>query len=169
MRITQLIRAPDIATLLNATFGFFAMIVGASGEIRAAAVFILAAAGFDYLDGKIARLTGRSGDFGKQLDSLADTVSFVVAPAFLGFAYGLRTTTGVLCLSLFVSCGILRLARFNITKVSGFEGVPTTANGIFLAVVFLAGPKSINPHLLCSAYATLAVLMVSKIRVTKIK
>jgi CDP-diacylglycerol--serine O-phosphatidyltransferase len=87
----------------------------------------------DALDGYVARKTGKGSPLGKDLDSLADIVSFGVAPAAMAFAAGMRGGWDALCLIYFVGCGISRLARFNVTaaelsgpsgKVSHFEGLP---------------------------------------------
>lgn len=89
---------------------------------------------FDFLDGKIARWRRKSSLMGQELDSLADLISFGVAPAVVGFALGLRTTLDHVLLALFVMCGLTRLARFNVTatlipkdpneKAKFFEGTP---------------------------------------------
>lgn len=88
---------------------------------------------FDFLDGKIARWRKKHSALGADLDSLADVVSFGVAPAVLGFTLGLRGGWDVLCLIFFVACGISRLARYNVTaaslsdesgKVKYYEGTP---------------------------------------------
>jgi len=89
---------------------------------------------FDFFDGKVARWRKKSSLMGQELDSLADLVSFGVAPAALGFAIGLRTTVDQLFLSYYVLCGLTRLARFNVTvamlpkdktgKSKYFEGTP---------------------------------------------
>ncbi len=87
----------------------------------------------DALDGRIARRSGKGSVLGKDLDSLADVVSFGVAPAAMAFAAGMRGGWDAVCLVFFVGCGISRLARFNVTaadlagpggKVTHFEGLP---------------------------------------------
>ena len=107
----------------------------------------------DLLDGYVARLDRRRQSvLGGDLDSLADIISFGVAPAVLGFTLGLRGGWDVLCLTYFVVCGVSRLARFNVTaatladgttgKVKYFEGTPiptSVAIVAVLAVAFLAG------------------------------
>lgn len=90
--------------------------------------------GFDALDGKVARWMGGGSMLGQEMDSLADLISFGVAPATLAYVMGLRTPLDVICLLLFVSCGLARLARFNATvalipadasgKSKYFEGIP---------------------------------------------
>ena len=89
---------------------------------------------FDFFDGKVARWRGKSSLMGQELDSLADLISFGAAPASFAFAAGLRTSLDHLALTFFVICGLLRLARFNVTvaqvpkdktgKSKYFEGTP---------------------------------------------
>lgn len=103
----------------------------------------------DVLDGYIARLQPkRRSVLGADLDSLADVVSFGVAPAVLGYTLGLRGGWDVVCLTYFVVCGISRLARFNVTaaaltdagtgKVKYFEGTPITTSIVLVAVLGIA-------------------------------
>jgi CDP-diacylglycerol---serine O-phosphatidyltransferase len=98
----------------------------------------------DFLDGRVARARGKSSALGADLDSLADVVSFGVAPAAIGFAAGLRGGWDVLPLLFLVACAIGRLARYNVTssaladesgKVRYFEGVPVTGSLIVVAVL----------------------------------
>jgi CDP-diacylglycerol--serine O-phosphatidyltransferase len=98
----------------------------------------------DALDGKIARWRYKSSPLGADLDSLADVISFGVAPAALGFALGLRGELDVVILLYFVACGISRLARFNVTaaeladdrgKVKYFEGTPIPTSLVLVAVL----------------------------------
>ena len=99
----------------------------------------------DILDGRVARLRRESSPLGQELDSLADIVSFGVAPAAMAFACGLRGEGDALCLMYFVACGISRLARYNVTaaslssstgKVRYFEGMPIPSS--LLLVTLLA-------------------------------
>jgi len=97
----------------------------------------------DFADGRVARWRRRSSPLGADLDSLADVISFGMAPAALGFAVGLRSSLDVAILLYFVSCGISRLARFNVTsaemsddsgKVSHFEGTPIPTSVLLVGV-----------------------------------
>jgi CDP-diacylglycerol--serine O-phosphatidyltransferase len=124
-----------------------------SSQLWAAFVLPAFALVFDALDGYVARLNRRRQSLlGADLDSLADVVSFGVAPAVLGYTLGLRGVWDVACLSYFVCCGISRLARFNVTtaaltdtetgKVRYFEGtpIPTSVILVFtLAVIYYFG------------------------------
>jgi CDP-diacylglycerol---serine O-phosphatidyltransferase len=100
----------------------------------------------DFADGRVARWRHRKSGLGKDLDSLADVISFGVAPAALGFAMGMRSALDVIALFYFVACGISRLARFNVTaeeladdkgKVKYFEGTPIPTSLLLVAVLFV--------------------------------
>lgn len=147
---------------------------------------------FDFADGRVARWRHRSSPLGADLDSLADVISFGVAPAAIGFAVGLRGLLDVVILLYFVGCGISRLARFNATadalsdesgKVKYFEGtpIPTSVAIIALLAVLLwrgeigadlwLGAWSLGSwvlHPLSVLYAISGSLMISTIRVPKI-
>jgi CDP-diacylglycerol--serine O-phosphatidyltransferase len=144
----------DLLTIGNATCGTIAIFLCldylATDERRflwTAFVLLPAALLCDVLDGYVARLnTRRQSRLGADLDSLADVISFGVAPAVLGFTLGLRGGWDMLCLSYFVVCGVSRLARFNVTadeladaatgKVKYFEGTPIPTS---IAIVLLLG------------------------------
>jgi len=98
----------------------------------------------DILDGRVARLRQEASPLGQELDSLADIVSFGVAPATMAFACGLRAEVDALCLMYFVACGISRLARYNVTaaslsaatgKVRYFEGMPIPSSLLLVAML----------------------------------
>ena len=141
----------DVFTLGNAACGtgaIFACLnhlaeVGDSTYITVVFVLLPLAFVLDALDGFVARKTKRQSILGADLDSLADVISFGVAPAVLGFTLGLRGGWDVLVLIYFVCCGVSRLARFNVTadalsdengKVTHFEGTPIPTS---LAIVFM--------------------------------
>jgi CDP-diacylglycerol--serine O-phosphatidyltransferase len=144
----------DFFTLGNAACGvlsvFFAMrFVGARDlhDFFTAAALAPAAFLFDVLDGHIARWRHQQSPFGRELDSLADVISFGVGPAALGFAAGLTGALDLLALTYFVCCGVSRLARFNVTaeslsagsnKVAYFEGTPIPTSVILVGLLALA-------------------------------
>ncbi len=144
-----------------------AVIFAASGDFLYAAAFVLAAAVLDLLDGAIARNGCEEGDrlseFGKNLDSLADVVSFGAAPAFAAYAAVLHAppVAGIAgCLAFFV-CGALRLARFPLVGGPGrFVGLPIPPAGLFVAALAALEPP---PLLLLAALAATSVLMVSTV------
>ena len=144
----------DFFTLGNAACGmvavFFAMIyVGSHAAVHflIAAAMAPAAFVFDVLDGRIARWRREHSALGRELDSLADIISFGVAPAALGFAAGLRGGWDLIALIYFVCCGVSRLARYNVTaeslsgggdKVAYFEGTPIPTTVLITAVLAVA-------------------------------
>ncbi len=122
---------PNLITTGNLFFGFFSIVKCLQGNFAWAASAILLAAVFDMLDGRVARLTGGSSEFGVQYDSLCDLVSFGLAPAFLMYQFGLNELgrIGWVICFLFLACGALRLARFNVQSSIGkaagdFTGLP---------------------------------------------
>ena len=144
----------DFFTLANAACGvaavFLAMLYVASGarsHFYVAAAMAPAAFVFDWLDGNIARWRRRHSAMGRELDSLADVISFGVAPAALAFAAGMQGGWDWVALVYFVCCGVSRLARFNVTaealsegkdKVAYFEGTPIPTSIVLTAVLALA-------------------------------
>jgi CDP-diacylglycerol--serine O-phosphatidyltransferase len=139
---------PSLLTLGNLFCGYACVVYAMRADFETAALLIGIAMVLDLLDGFIARLTGSSSDFGVQLDSLADVVSFGVAPAVLGFTLGLRGGWDMLLLTYFIVCGVSRLARFNVTaaaladaetgKVKYFEGTPIPTSILIVAILGLA-------------------------------
>ena len=131
---------PNLLTTGNLFFGFFSIIKSLNGEFGWAAGAIFLAAIFDVLDGRVARLTKGTSEFGVQYDSLCDCVSFGVAPAFLMYQFGLVNLgrMGWAACFVFMACGTLRLARFNVLsaigKASGdFTGLPIPMAAIAVA------------------------------------
>ena len=166
---------PNLFTTGNLFCGFWAIISVFQEKFYYAAVAILLASVFDMLDGKVARLSGATSKFGVQYDSLADLISFGVAPALLAFSWALRPygRFGWLAAFLFVVCGALRLARFNVMSASGetkyFKGLPIPAAATMIALTILLYLRLIETAwvkdivILVMIYV-LAFLMVSNIR-----
>ena len=166
---------PNLFTTGNLFCGFWAIISVLQEQFFYAAVAILLACVFDILDGKVARLAGATSKFGVQYDSLADLVSFGIAPALLAFSWALRPygKFGWLAAFLFVVCGALRLARFNVQSASGevkyFKGLPIPAAALMIALTILLYLELIETGwvkdiaVLAMIYV-LAFLMVSNIR-----
>jgi len=183
----------DFVTLANDACGvaaiFCAMMYVASlapGDLFVAAALAPAALVFDVLDGRIARWRQTQSTLGRELDSLADVISFGVAPAAIGYAAGLRGGWDWLVLIYFVCCGVGRLARFNVTaeslsagsdKVPYFEGTPIPTSVVITAVLGYAawqgrlgtalygGTWSLGPwdmHPLSLLFALSGTLMISK-------
>jgi CDP-diacylglycerol--serine O-phosphatidyltransferase len=165
---------PSLLTTGNLFCGFLALILTAQGRFVEAAVAIFVAMVMDILDGKVARLTKTTTQFGVEFDSLADVVSFCVAPAFMLYTVALESLGRAAWLGgfLFVICGALRLARFNVySGVSDrryFVGLPTpAAAGTVASVVLLVGDDDISrwqgAAIAVGTYLV-AVLMVSTFR-----
>lgn len=159
---------PHLFTLLNLTCGIYSIILTAQQEFALAALLIGGALVADGLDGRIARLVRVDGEFGKELDSLADVVAFGAAPAILAYETALHHLgpIGLALTALFPVCGALRLARFNIIKTSGFfRGLPITVAGTLVAamVFYYQDTRFIGTLLLPAAMLILAFLMVSTI------
>ncbi len=166
---------PNLFTTGNLFCGFYAIVAVFQERFEHAAMAILLACVFDVLDGKVARLSGATSKFGVQYDSLADLVSFGVAPALLAFSWALRPygRFGWLAAFLFVVCGALRLARFNVMAASGetkyFKGLPIPAAASMIALTILLYLRLIEKGwvkdivILVMIYV-LAFLMVSAIR-----
>ena len=159
----------DYFTVANFACGLFAIFLSLRGNLVLASILVLAAVMFDFLDGRIARHTGKMTDFGKELDSLADLVSFGVWPAVAGFAAGLDSIWQILLLAFFSACGMLRLARFNVTKKKGFEGVPITTNGVIFPVIFVTFHYLgiVFSSWMLMLYALMGLLMISNIPIPK--
>lgn len=136
---------PSLFTLSNMGLGFFALVQTSLNHISAAAMAILGGHVLDILDGRVARWTKTNSRFGVELDSLADFLTFCVAPAFLIYEILLQHNRvwGFPVAVIYVLCGALRLARFNLKALMGeskeafFIGLPTPAAGGFLAIFAL--------------------------------
>ncbi len=165
---------PGLLTTANLFSGFLAVLLTMNGRYSEAALAILVAIVLDILDGKVARLTNTTTQFGLEFDSLADVVSFCVAPAVLLYAWALSRLGRAAWLAafLFVICGALRLARFNVysglTDRRFFVGLPTpAAAGLAASAVLLFAEEEVPRWgLLAISAATylVAVLMVSTFR-----
>lgn len=189
----------DVITLCNAFCGTGAILAsmsyvsnGERGAALAALLLLPLALICDALDGHVARWRRNSSPLGGDLDSLADIVSFGVAPAALGFALGLRGGWDAVALCFFVACGISRLARYNVTaeeladettgKVKYYEGTPIPTSLLLVAVLGAAfgmtatgdalwfgavelGPWTLHP--LVAMYVISGSLMISTLRIPK--
>ncbi|MBI4608522.1 MAG: CDP-diacylglycerol--serine O-phosphatidyltransferase [Candidatus Rokubacteria bacterium] len=165
---------PSLLTTGNLFCGFVSLLLTAQHRYAEAALAVLVAIVMDILDGKVARLTKTTTQFGVEYDSLADVVSFCVAPAFLlyGWALSRLGRAAWLAAFLFVICGALRLARFNVASSTAdrryFVGLPTPAAAGFAAsvVLLLDGEDLSRWQLLGISTGTylVALLMVSTFR-----
>ncbi len=138
--IARLIRLPDVVSLLNASLGYGSILMAAKGSYALSAALIILAMAADGIDGYLARRLG-NGPLGVQIDSLADVLSFGAAPAFLAWA-AFGSVFWILG-GFYLACGILRLARFNVSpkRRGEFQGMPIPGAGAFVAAsVLLDGP-----------------------------
>ena len=189
----------DWFTLGNAVCGvgalFSAMSYLATQDvvhIYFAAALVLAALIFDVLDGRIARWRQKSSAMGRELDSLADVISFGVAPAIIAYGCGMQGLYDRVVLAYFVACGVSRLARYNVTaetlsgddgKVKYFEGTPIPTSIVLVGLLALAAAQGgVGPNLgggnvvlagftlhpLVLLFAASGSLMISRIRIPKL-
>lgn len=179
---------PSIVTLMSIACGFGSIVIsvdnahiGDPGDYRLSAILLVLAGVFDALDGFVARLTKTQSDFGMQLDSIADVMNFGCAPAMLLYCYGFTALgadhptmlrAGGLACFIFVACGALRLARFNVnvgrTDPRYFVGMPITAGAACVASVVVAWPAPVATMMHAGMVMVLMVavgtLMVSTVR-----
>ena len=165
---------PSLFTTGNVFCGFYAFIAVLNEQFYFAAWAIVAGMIFDGLDGRIARLTKTTSAFGEQYDSLADIITFGMAPAFLAYSWVLKPfgRLGWMAAFLFLLCAALRLARFNVTKPEirseHFVGLPSPASAIVIASIVIAFEDlfatRINPFIMVMVVYALAFLMVSNIK-----
>ena len=168
-KILRLIKFADMFTLTNVVFGILSILFSLKGWFIPSSIMMLLSVIPDYMDGKVAKTMNQQNDFGRELDSLADTVSFGIAPAIFGFTL-IQTPLAVLSFTVFLFCGILRLARYNIMNLKGaFQGMPITLNGIFIPVsYFIAYYFKFSAAFLPYLYLVLGILMVSNLRIKRI-
>jgi CDP-diacylglycerol--serine O-phosphatidyltransferase len=175
---------PNILTLAGVCLGISSIKFSIDGNYNLAVIFILFAAILDALDGRVARLIKGTSEFGKELDSLTDFVSFGIAPVFILYFWELNNygKLGWAITLIYSVCCVLRLARFNLTKIGDnqlwknnyFEGVPSPAGGllILMPLIFeLTGLnlsfdfKSLTPYFT----VMIAILLVSKFPTLSLK
>ena len=170
---------PTLFTVGNLFCGYLSIWCSIRGTFEVAAYLIIAAAVLDALDGRIARLTNSASEFGEEYDSLADLVSFGVAPAVLAYSWGLSdfSRLGWLASFLFVVCGSMRLARFNIqthiVDKKYFIGLPIPAAAGTVSTLVLATPEPLVDRVwmtgLLALTVVLSYLMISTIRYRSFK
>ncbi len=136
---------PNFITTMSLFCGFYSIMFSLKGDFHWAAILILVSGFIDGLDGRVARMTGTTSEFGKQYDSLSDVIAFGVAPAVMVYLWQLNAfgKLGFIATFLFVACGALRLARFNIDtsgSLTHFTGlpIPVAAAGVVSTYLFTA-------------------------------
>ena len=165
---------PSLFTTGNVFCGFYAFVAVLNEQFYFAAWAIVAGMIFDGLDGRIARLTKTTSAFGEQYDSLADIITFGMAPAFLAYSWVLKPfgRLGWMAAFLFLLCATLRLARFNVTnpeiRSKHFIGLPSPASAVVIASIVIAFEDlfatRMNPFIMVMVVYALAFLMVSNIK-----
>lgn len=167
---------PNFFTFSNLSFGLFSILATYNERYFMAALFIIIAGLIDRYDGRVARFLNVSSELGKELDSLADLVSFGVAPSILIFTsynfnlLGPKGLLGYILVILFPICGAFRLARYNTTNFDGvFTGVPITIAGSFMALFsLLSSVSKQTPVILPVLFMIIfSYLMVSKFELKK--
>lgn len=173
---------PNLFTTASLFLGFLGMIYAIEGQYEFTALCILGSCLFDGLDGKVARLTNTTSEFGVQFDSLADLVAFGVTPGLTLYLWQLHSygTLGLMACFLLVACGALRLARFNVqsavTSKKFFVGLPIPAQASTLASLILFAPHlpeawatDVLPTATLVLVYVLSFLMVSTMRYASFK
>ena len=175
---------PNILTLAGVCLGISSIKFSIDGNYNLAVTLILFAAILDALDGRIARLIKGTSQFGKELDSLTDFVSFGIAPVFILYFWELKNygKLGWAITLIYSVCCVLRLARFNLTKIEEsqswknnfFEGIPSPAGGLLILMPLIYELTGINININITAltpYLTvlIAILLVSKIPTLALK
>ncbi len=165
---------PNACTSMNLFCGYLSIVMTSQGEFLLASWLILIANIFDILDGRLARLTSVTSRFGAELDSLADLVSFGVAPAFLIYTRYLdqNRISGLIISGIFMLCGALRLARFNITPPSRqdvFEGLPIPAGAGILATMTIFELQFLSFLKIPGYFIPVVVLVTSFLMVSKVE
>jgi len=175
MKITRAV-VPSLFTVLNAVCGFLSIVNASKGEISLAAWFVILAAIFDSMDGIMARITRSSSQFGVELDSLADVVSFGAAPSYLVYQAHLIhfNTFGLIVSVMPLVFGAIRLARFNVQLVGYekdyFKGLPIPFAAMTICAFILQfysidyGLGGGMGDVLAPLVILLSILMVSKVR-----
>ena len=168
---------PDVISILNLVFGFLAILMVMGNHLTYASLCLLVAVVFDSVDGWVSRKLNRDDpfSFGKNIDSLADIVSFGVAPSVLLYYMGLGMSDwaayllGIVAVLTLV-CGMLRLTRYNVIadKINyhGFVGFPIPGTAIILATYYLSGLFNVGVAAILMLFA--AYLMISTIRYPKV-
>ena len=170
---------PSILTTFGMFAGFYSIVASINGDFTLAAISIMVAMMWDTLDGRVARLTNTQSDFGAEFDSLADLVSFGMAPALLVYEWSLSDLgrVGWLAAFIFLACAALRLARFNtqvgISDKRYFQGLPSpAAAGVIASMIWLKfwnfefffGIATFSYYIGVGITILCALLMVSNVR-----
>lgn len=170
--IRNFVNIPDYISIGNLLSGVLSIFMALEGYYLIAAGLILLGAIFDLFDGRVARKLNMASEFGVQLDSLCDVVSFVVAPAVFAYAIVGQEWYVKLILALYVVAGVLRLARYNVTGTTDggkyFEGVPVPVSLVLPFLYFVFEHYHINLSIWLLLYCIHGILMVSVVKIKKL-
>ena len=169
---------PNILTLIGVCLGISSIKFSLDQNYSLAVIFIILAALLDALDGRIARLIKGTTEFGKELDSLTDFVSFGIAPAFIMYFWELKNygKIGWAITLIYAVCCVLRLARFNLTEIEEkdswkknfFEGIPSPAGGILILLPLIFELSKININLDIRSLSPYLIIFVAVLLISKI-
>ena len=169
---------PSILTLVGVCLGISSIKFAMDGNFAFAVLFLVVAAILDGLDGRVARLIKGTSDFGKELDSLTDFVSFGIAPVFVIYFWELNQfgKLGWLLVLLFSICCVLRLARFNLTKfdineewkMNFFQGIPSPAGGCLILFPIMYDLSLFSNYYKISNLSPFIVLLSSVLLISKV-
>lgn len=167
--VLKYLNVPNAITSVSICIGIISLILFAYGNYKPAILLFGSTLFFDGIDGRIARKLKQETDFGAELDSLSDTVNFLVVPALIAYFIGFNSLIAICVLLLYVLSGVWRLANFNISGLIAvgnkncFTGICTTqAGGLFLVttVMYLSFFKDVRPHyFMYPFFIIIAVLM----------
>ena len=169
---------PNLLTLIGVCLGISSIKFSIDQNYSLSIIFLVFASFLDALDGRVARLIDGATEFGKELDSLTDFVSFGIAPAFILYFWELKNygKIGWAITLIFSVCCVLRLARFNLTKITEndswksnyFEGVPSPAGGGLILLPLIYELSEINSVIDVKSYTPYFVVLVSILLISKI-
>jgi|TARA_B110000971_G_scaffold61455_1_gene62720 CDP-diacylglycerol--serine O-phosphatidyltransferase len=169
---------PNLLTIIGVCLGISSIKFSLDQNYSLAVIFLVFAALLDALDGRIARLIKGTSEFGKELDSLTDFVSFGIAPAFILYFWELKNygKIGWAITLIFSVCCVLRLARFNLTKISEdeewklnyFEGMPSPAGAILILLPLIYELSELNFNLNIKSITPYLVVMVALLLISKV-
>jgi len=169
---------PNLLTLIGVCLGISSIKFALDQNYSLAVIFLIFAAILDTLDGRIARLIKGTSEFGKELDSLTDFVSFGIAPAFILYFWELKNygKIGWAITLIFSVCCVLRLARFNLTKISEdaewkhnyFEGIPSPAGAILILLPLIYELSGLQFNLDVKKFAPYLVVIVAVLLISNI-
>lgn len=170
-KIQYYIGIPDLFSIINASFGFLSIIMILEGSMGAACQLMLLAVIFDSIDGWVARRIKRGDDegFGRNVDSLSDIISFGLAPALFIYSTTSFRYINILVSLLIMTCGILRLSRFNVianVKKDAFIGLPIPVMAIVVSSLYLSG--IFNECIILIISTLMSLIMISSLEYPKI-